>query len=447
MSPTDIFKALRSILGEEQIMSVVQDQLEDDLGNQGKVIVFPKTENEIIHVVKYSQQKGMKLTIEGRGTKRGYGGIQGSTDILLSLENHIGIVEHEAGDMTVTVKAGTRFKELQDQLAKCQQMVSLDPAWPEQATIGGVISANDSGPKRLGYGSARDAVIGMRIVYPDGEVIRTGGKVVKNVAGYDMNKLFVGSMGTLGIISEITLKLRPLPKATSLVLCSFTEAKWSVIRAFALQILDSMIEPVTLELLSSSLSEMLLGQPLYTLAIQFEDVESSVHYQEKFIENIQPENGQITILSENQAKQFWSQFSTITPSGRVARDSASVDSSKEVVLKIGVKNLNVLDVMKECERLADAYPVQIQSHGGLGHGLCEVMLKGDKVDIITTIVEMRTTVKQLGGYVVIKHAPLEIRQEIKVWGENPSYFFLIEGIKAKIDPHKMINDQRFVGGV
>ncbi|MDA6161842.1 FAD-binding oxidoreductase, partial [Escherichia coli] len=108
--------------------------------------------------------------------------------------------------MTVTVRSGTRFKDLQDYLAKHNQKISLDPFWPENATIGGIIAANESGPKRLGYGSARDAVIGLRTVYPDGKVIRSGGRVVKNVAGYDMNKLFIGSMGTLGVISEITLK-------------------------------------------------------------------------------------------------------------------------------------------------------------------------------------------------------------------------------------------------
>src|SRR5690606_11710977 len=157
------------------------------------------------------------------GTKRGYGGTLQQADILLSLEKYKGIVEHSVGDLTLTVKAGTTLKEISDELAKKGQRLPLDTPWPEYATIGGILSANDSGPKRLLHGSGRDLVIGTRIVYADGRVIRTGGKTVKNVAGYDMNKLFIGAMGTLGVISEVTVKLRPLPKYEGLVLLHFPE--------------------------------------------------------------------------------------------------------------------------------------------------------------------------------------------------------------------------------
>lgn len=415
----------------------------DLLGNNGKATVYPTTIEDIVHIVKNANEDGKQITIAGMGTKRGFGGIQGLADIVLSLEKYNGIVEHAAGDMTVTVKAGTRFKALQSFLALHNQMVPLDPAWPEYATIGGVIAANDSGPKRLGYGSARDTVIGMKIIYPDGEVIRTGGKVVKNVAGYDMNKLFVGSMGTLGVISEITLKLRPLPKYASLVFLSFPDNHLEEVRLFAVKLLDSMMEPISLELLNPSVSEILTGQSCYTLAISFEDVESSVHYQEDFVKRHQPANTQVTVLPQNDSGEFWNQLNTLLPNAVLAGSAEPT----EAALKIGVANLDVLHVLEKCERLTTAYAVSVQAHGGLGHGLCAVQLKGHGDDVVSAIRSLRESVKQLGGYVIIKHLPLSLRQTVDVWGDKPSYFFLMEGIKTKIDPNRILNHQRFVGGL
>lgn len=441
MMTSDLLREIKPFLPENQLED--GESQPDLLGNNGKVIVYPKTEEEIANIVKFANDNGKKITLSGMGTKRGYGGLQGLTDISLSLEKYNGIVEHAVGDMIVTVKSGTRFKELQASLAEHNQMISLDPSWPEFATIGGVIAANDSGAKRLGYGSARDAVIGMKIIYPDGKVIRTGGKVVKNVAGYDMNKMFIGAMGTLGVISEITFKLRPVPKYTSLALLSFPDGNLEGVRSFAVKLLDSMMEPISLELLCPSVSENLTGQSCYMLAISFEDVESSVHYQEKFVKSIQPANSQLTVLTQNDAELFWDHFSRLTPNARVI----SSGKQTEAALKIGVKNLDVLQVMKESQVLAAKKSIAVQVHGGLGHGLCEINIKGTSDDVVSAIHSLREFVTRLGGYAVIKHLPLSLRQAVNVWGENPSYFFLIEGIKTKVDPNKTLNHQRFVGGV
>src|SRR5699024_5693105 len=203
------------------------------LGNSGRQEIEAHSEDDISNVLRYANEHEKTVNIISGGTKRGYGGAMKEADILLSLAGCEGIVEHSIGDLTLTVRPGTTLKEISDRLAEHGQCLALDPSWPELATIGGIISANESGPKRLLYGSARDLVIGTRIVYADGRVIRTGGKVVKNVAGYDMNKLFIGVMGTLGIISEITLKLRPLPKYEGLSLLHFPDDREQGIHDFA----------------------------------------------------------------------------------------------------------------------------------------------------------------------------------------------------------------------
>ncbi|AEH47678.1 FAD-binding oxidoreductase [Parageobacillus thermoglucosidasius] len=433
---------LTEFLSEKQIQ--IDEHGSHPLGNSGHVTVYPQSEEEISNILRYANTYGKTVCIAGGGTKRGFGGQLECADILLSLVNYSGIVEHAAADMTVTVKSGTVFQQLQDYLAEYRQKVALDPVWPQYATIGGVISANDSGPKRLGYGSARDSVIGLRIVYPDGTVIRSGGKVVKNVAGYDMNKLFIGAMGTLGVISEITLKLRPLPKYESLVLLSFPSGKLDEIRSFAVQFLDSMMEPVCFELLSPSLSERLIGHSAYTLAIGFEDVESAVRYQVEFVKRFQPPNTKILILSQEEAKSFWQTFYTIGPNG-AAPDP--LGQSVEAAVKIGVVNFDVLPIIRESDLLQERCHVHIEAHGGLGHGLCQVYIKGESEPVIAAVKQLRATAAQLGGYAVVKHLPFSLRKRIDVWGEKPSYFFLLDGIKRKIDPNRILNNQRFIGGI
>jgi glycolate oxidase FAD binding subunit len=432
---------LQTILREDQLSAYEKDS--HPFGNSGHVKAYPESEEEISAVLKYANSNGLTINILGGGTKRGFGGLNEKADILLSLERFTGIVEHTPGDMTLTVKAGTPFKELQDYLSKHHQKISLDPFWPERSTIGGVIATNESGPKRLGYGSARDAVIGLRTVYPDGKVIRSGGRVVKNVAGYDMNKLFIGSMGTLGVVTEITLKLRPLPKSESLVLVSFPKGNLEQIRTFAVKVLDSMIEPVTMELLNPALSDKLTGINFYTLAISFEDVESSVRYQEKFIKNILPSDANLTVNSKEEADFFWNRFYQNSPNG----SAEELPAETEACLKIGTVNLNVLHVLKETELFKDMFNVTVESHGGLGHGLSQVIIRGAAKDVASGVKKAREIAEKAGGYALVKHIPFELRKEVNVWGKNPSYFILLQGIKTKVDPHKTLNPNRFVGGI
>lgn len=205
MLTEELLTELRTVLPEDQ---VIEGEKNHPLGNCGNVMVIPKSEAEIIAIVQYAFKNSKSLNIQGGGTKRGCGGLNQSADILLSLSQYKGIVEHVVGDMTLTVWSGTNFKEVKDYLAQYNQKIPLDPFHPKSVTIGGVISSNDSGPKRLGYGSSRDTVIGLRVIYSDGKVIRTGGKVVKNVAGYDMNKLFYRFNGNIGCFIRSDIKAK-----------------------------------------------------------------------------------------------------------------------------------------------------------------------------------------------------------------------------------------------
>lgn len=432
---------LEGMLPKEQIKHEEKPHI---LGNGGSEIIEVLSEEEISKVLEYANKHDKTVNIIAGGTKRGYGGTLQQADILLSLEKYKGVVEHSVGDLTLTVKAGTTLKEISDELAKKGQRLPLDTPWPEYATIGGILSANDSGPKRLLHGSGRDLVIGTRIVYADGRVIRTGGKTVKNVAGYDMNKLFIGAMGTLGVISEVTVKLRPLPKYEGLVLLHFPEGNNHKIREFTVRILDSMMEPVTLEVLTPDLSEKLTGKKTFALAVAFEDQEKAVLYQENWVKENLPDNVEMTVLHEDEAREWWDRFRHIGPNGR--NDDAN-EANTQAALKIGTNNLDVIPTLEFAHVIASEHDVAVEGHGGAGHGISKVYLKGNPENIVSFTKALRAKVEEKRGYVVCIHAPFALRSKIDVWGEKPAYFPLLEGIKLANDPKRILNRNRFVGGI
>src|SRR5260370_1787485 len=187
-------------------------------GVQPQFVVEPGTEEEVAKVLAFGNREGRKVLVRGGGTQLNTGLPPAGGDVLLSTARLNTVVEHAPHDMTVTVEAGLKLTDLQAHLARTRQWLALDPVLDPNATIGGIISTNLSGARRLRYGGVRDQIIGIRVVLPDGTIAKGGGKVVKNVAGYDLPKLFTGSLGTLGGIVSATFRLYPLPTASRTLL-------------------------------------------------------------------------------------------------------------------------------------------------------------------------------------------------------------------------------------
>ena len=192
------------------------------------VAAAPSTYEQVAEVARYAHAEGLAVISWGGGTHMHIGNVPSRYDIALSLSRLDRVVEHEPADLTVTCQAGIALDQLQRHLGKHGQFVPLGlPAGRhglprgEKATVGGILSANASGPSRHAYGAPRDFTIGLRVVIADGRVTKAGGRVVKNVAGYDLCKLYIGSLGTLGIIVEATFKLAPLPRAERTVIAAF----------------------------------------------------------------------------------------------------------------------------------------------------------------------------------------------------------------------------------
>lgn len=421
------------------------EMTEPDLfGNSGQYTVYPTSEEELSALFAFVHMHQFTVNIQGTGSKRGYGGLIDQADLLISMEKFTGIVEHHSGDMTLTVKAGTKLEDVQRYLEAFNQKLALDPFMPYVSTIGGVIGSNDSGPKRLNYGSARDTVIGLRVVYPDGKVIRTGGKVVKNVAGYDMNKLFISSMGTLGVITEVTVKLRPLAKSTATCIISFQGEDRNKIYSFTRKLLNNSIEPISCELLDPVVSYEISGINKLSLLVSFEDVEKSVDYQIKYIQSLVEEEMKLTVLRNNEEKQLWDRLYQLPFDKGPEHDK---DEKLFAVAKIGTINLNVIDILLKVMEIRKKDNIDIYTHGGVGHGLMQLYIKGKEREMIETLTKIRNITNENGGYCIVKHLPLAQRLVFDTWGETKGAQYLLEGIKTKVDPKKILNRKRYVGGI
>ncbi|HET6317935.1 MAG TPA: FAD-binding oxidoreductase, partial [Chloroflexota bacterium] len=210
----------------------------------------PDTAEELAQALRAADEAGQAVAPVGGGTQLELGMPPRRVDVALHTGGLNRIVEYEPADLTMTVEAGMQFRDLQAALGKHGQFLALDPAVEPHATIGGIIATNASGPLRFSYGSARDLVIGTRVANADGTVTRAGGRVVKNVAGYDLNKLHIGALGTLGIIVELSFKLAPIPPSLATVVGQFSTLQGVADAVGA--VLHSPLSPLAIEVLGDT---------------------------------------------------------------------------------------------------------------------------------------------------------------------------------------------------
>src|SRR5215469_3092197 len=203
---------LRAIAGAKHIRSA--GSADRVAGIQPQMVLEPDNETELAAALRCADAAGVSVVPRGGGTKLGWGNRPVRADLILSTARLNRVIEHAWADLTVSVEAGCTIQNLQNALAQHGQHIAIDPLWPDRATIGGILSTNDSGTLRIRYGALRDLIIGVTIALPDGTLASSGGKVVKNVAGYDLQKLITGALGTLGVITRAVFRLHPLPHST-----------------------------------------------------------------------------------------------------------------------------------------------------------------------------------------------------------------------------------------
>lgn len=411
-------------------------------GVMPRLVVTPGTKEETAQAVNLAGQHGLTLLARGGGSRLNLGGIPGQVDILLETNRMTRLIEHEAPDLTCQVEAGITLAALQAQLATKGQRVALDPPDAEQASLGGILASNASGPKRLRYGTARDVVIGLRVVQANGEIARSGGNVVKNVAGYDLNKLYIGSLGTLGIIVEANLKLQPLPVAERTLLLTYPNADDAMQTVTAL--LQSQLTPSAIELIDAgAASDMtdFFGLDLptegYTLAIDFEGSPTAITRQLDETRLLARKAGALMgdDLDGPAQAQLW--------------QAVREHMRGTVTCKVALLVSHVGPFLTTINTVCRAHRLEAAVIAHAGNGVLYVELRpGDAMPRLAEgIAELRRQAQEARGSLVIERCPIELKRRIDVWGEPGGEFYLMQRLKQQFDPKSTFVQGRYLGGL
>src|SRR2546427_2732668 len=404
--------------------------------------VIPETVEQVSQTVALANQQGFTLLTRGGGSRLNLGGIRERCDVLVETTKLTRLLEHEAPDLTCHVEAGITLAEFQAKLATKGQWLALDPPDAQQATIGGILASNASGPKRLRYGTARDMVIGLRVVQANGEVARSGGRVVKNVAGYDLNKLYIGSLGTLGVIVEANFKLQPLPVAERTLLLTYTNAPEAMQTVIA--ILGSMLTPSALELIdagaASDMSDFFginLPGNGYTLAVDFEGGMVTIDRQIDEARLLARRHGALMgdDLTGEAQNRFW--------------NAVREHTQGSVTCKAAILVSQVGSYLQKVEQVCHRHDLEAAIVAHAGNGILYIELRpGDATPrLIEAIAELRMHAQEARGSLVVERCPVDLKRRINVWGEPGSDFYLMQRLKNQFDPKGTFVRGRFIGGL
>jgi glycolate oxidase FAD binding subunit len=359
-------------------------------------------------------------------------------NIDLTQLNHV--IEYEPANLTVTVEAGMTLAALQSTLQAHRQFLPLDPPQATRATLGGIVASNAHGPLRFRYGTVRDWLIGVRVVLADGTLIRGGGRVVKNVAGYDLPKLFAGSMGTLGIIAEATFKLSPLPPASRTLIASGESVTAAVKSLLALMRWTPL--PNSVELLDPALASHVLEREPdagYALVIQCAGTSAAVTRQaddfSKLCKDL--DLGVSAPLAGEPEAALWTKIRELP---------ATLAVAEATLYELRLLPSQFEEAMSKMRTLAAAHNVQGAMFGRAGQTVWGV-LTGDDDGVARTIEMARVWITAQRGYLVAQRVPPSLKDRISVWGPIRSDFGVMQRLKAQFDPQGIMNPGVFVGGV
>jgi glycolate oxidase FAD binding subunit len=422
--------------------------------------VYPHTQEELAAVIACAGRNRWALLPAGSGSKLDWGGLvkldspgewagtgapplpRGEQDVVKVplLKGDLGgspglaallavstarmnrLVEHAVGDLTVTAEAGMKFADLQEILGKAGQFLPIDPAYPQQATLGGIVATADTGSLRHRYRGVRDLLLGITFVRSDGKIATAGGRVVKNVAGYDLMKLFTGSYGTLGVISQVTFRVYPLPESSGTVILT---GETNALGEAAQILLSSALTPTAVDLLSPQLVEKLSLGKGSGLVVRFQSIAESVKQQSARLLEVGEKLGlQGTNCGENDEHQLWQ---------RLPETVWNSENNSAIICKIGIRPSEAVKAINEL-------PVQdALIHAGTGLGVLRF-----ETATAETLLQVRRACEAKGGFLTVLVAPPHIKQGLDVWGYTGSAIDLMRRIKQEFDPENILNCDRLI---
>jgi glycolate oxidase FAD binding subunit len=389
----DITTPLEAITGAEHLRS-----------RGDAIAVAPGNSEEVAAVLSFAQKNHCAVVSLGGGTKQGWGNPVAPGKIpSLILETHRlnALREHTWQDMTCVVEAGCTWAGLQSALAPHGQHVALDPLWPEHATVGGIVATNDSGALRLRYGGLRDLIIGMTIVLADGTIARTGGKVVKNVAGYDLHKLMIGAYGTLGIVTSVNFRLHSKQPSTQTFSLSAPAAE--TLGKLMLKLLHAQLSTVAIQLRGT-------GEG-FALDIQLGSLPEVLRTQTAALEPMAPSEGE----------EVWQ-----------ARQELM---SRDLVCK---GTMLPTEIVRFAERVRELGGESVTQATG-------IMIAGFPASAADHVPQLRRELEEGSGSLMVLKQPDETK--LACWGTPPDSLPLMREIKRRFDPEGILNPGRFLGGI
>jgi len=387
--------------------------------------VYPNTQSELAAVIACASRNQWGILPFGNGSKLDWGGLVGGVKIGVSTSRLNRLVEHAVGDLTVTAEAGMKFADLQQILAGAGQFLPIDPAYPQQATLGGIVAAADAGSLRHRYRGVRDLLLGISFARSDGKIATAGGRVVKNVAGYDLMKLFAGSYGTLGVICQVTFRVYPLPASSATVVLT---GETNALSQAARILLSSALTPTAVDLFSPDLAAKIGFGKSAGLAVRFQSIAESVKEQSTRLLEVGEKLGlQASNCRDNDEINLWQ---------RLPETIWNPGNNSAITCKIGVRLSEAVTAISEL-------PVQdALIHAGSGLGLLRFETAAPEV-----LLQVRKGCEAKGGFMSILQAPIDLKQQLDVWGYNGSAIELMRRIKQQFDPQNILSPNRFVGGI
>lgn len=447
---------LKEIAGEANVIQDREKLKEYTVdGKTPGTVVFPGSVDESSKILVLAHMEKLTVLARGSGTKMAMGGLpEGKIDVVLSSERLNTIKDCDTGNLTLSVESGLTLGKVQEILAKEGRgyFLPLDPPFTEAATLGGIVATNDSGPTRYIYGTARDLVLGLKSVTPSGEIVVSGGKVVKNVTGYDMNKLHIGALGTLGFICEVTCRLLPLPEAAATLLIPFKDlgSAGSFIRG----IVNSSYIPSFVELFDAlSLSKISDAVALpapggYVAAVGLEGVSEAVERQISDVGSLGKDHKSTGVVTLREAEHL-----SFAKALRDCSLSLKNNFPNLIVVKSNFVISRFTEMIEKSEAIAKDEGVDIANICHAGNGiLYSYLLVGDQLesrvdDVAKMIEKLRAEAVTFSGGSIIESAPTLLKEKVSVWGDMRSDYAVMRSLKDTIDPEGIFCPGRYVGNI
>ena len=455
--------ALAEIVGSQHVSA--KEWMNEANDSHSAIVVEPESVDELCEVLRLAASMSLNVVPEGAGTWLDAGNLLRRPDLLVKMTRMTRIVEHEPADLVATAQAGLSLADFNREAAQAGQWLPLDPPDAGSVTLGGVAATGAGGPQRLGYGTPRSYVLGMRIALADGRVIRAGGRVVKNVAGYDLCKLFTGSHGTLGVILELTFKLRPRPQREATLLARSPDLSGLLDAARALA--HAQLLPVAVELLSPRMADEIgvtETDKNFVMLARFAGTSDAVEYQLAHAAELIDHHAKAADVKRAKAADMnrakFADVENVEDVESVEDDSGLWSSLSAMPVRFSHGLVWRASVLPSAlgtllARLSEGneYTRETMWHAGAGHGRLRVFqltprggetVREDTVASIMFLRGMREAARGAGGSLVIERATRGLKREFDAWGLNDSAAFLMRRVKEQLDPADTFSPGRFI---